>query len=64
MHRKILAVIDGQLNPEITARYPLTLAAVCRARCYLCYTAGKETSPAIFIRAEESLSWVQVNEIF
>lgn len=53
MYKKILAAVNEHLNSEISARYALKLAKVCKAKLYICFIAEKELPKASFNRAEE-----------
>lgn len=55
MYKKILAAVNEHLNSEISARYALRLAKVCKAKLYICFIAEKELPKASFNRAEEAI---------
>jgi len=41
MYKKILSAVNEHLNSEISARYALSMARVCRAKFYLCFIASR-----------------------
>jgi nucleotide-binding universal stress UspA family protein len=55
MYTKILAAVNEHLNSEISARYALNLAKVCRAKLYVCFIAERGMHRSRLDRAEDAM---------
>lgn len=55
MYKKILSAVNEHLNSEVTARYALNLARICKAKFYICFIAQKEVPKTSFDKAEEAM---------
>jgi len=55
MYKKILAAVNEHLNSEISARYALNLAKVCRAKFHVCFIAERNMPQTNFNKAENAI---------
>lgn len=55
MYKKILSTVNEHLNSEISARYALSLAKVCKAKFYICFIAQKGMPPFTIEKAEDAM---------
>ncbi len=55
MYKNILAAVNEHINSEISARYAMNLAKVCKAKLYLCFIADKDMSRPDINTAEDAV---------